>query len=149
VAFNPNEHIIDPDTGFMRHAKTGHHVSLTPPPPGGVALPSDYPKWVVPHVSHIVLKTAADAPAHVSTPGWPTFHVNRETKEVSVLVADEDEEKRALADLSAPTPEDEAVIAESFATEHPRSDFAMEAFKDADPELQKKIAVVLATQKGI
>lgn len=61
-------------------------------------MPDEYPKWVTPHASHVVRrKDDADAPEHVSTPAWPQHHVNRVNGEVTVLVNDAAEEKRAKA----------------------------------------------------
>jgi len=57
----------------------------------------EWPKWVVPHASHIVRTTAANAPDHVSTPAWTGCHVNRVDGVVTVLVADAEEEARAIA----------------------------------------------------
>jgi hypothetical protein len=35
------------------------------------------------------------------TPLWPEFHVDRDTHTVSVLVQDEEEEKRATSEVAA------------------------------------------------
>ena len=84
----------------------------------------EFPKWVVPHASHIVRQTAqpgesrpgtensllsaGDAPDHISTPAWTEFSVNRVTGEVMVLVQDAEEEAKALAEHVAPEKKDES-----------------------------------------
>lgn len=68
-----------------------------------------FPKWVQPHESHIVRKEMDGAPAHVSAPGFSEVHVNRIDGAVTVLVANEDEEARALADASPKEPVAEVV----------------------------------------
>lgn len=92
MGFNPAEHKMEPNSG------------LVPPTNPGVAIP--YPKWVKPHDSHVVKKETPGAPDHVSTPGFPEFHVNRGDGIVTVLVNDAAEEAKALADVSA-KPEEE------------------------------------------
>ena len=83
----------------------------------------EFPKWVVPHASHIVRQTAqpgdsrpgtensllsaGEAPDHISTPAWTEFSVNRVTGEVMVLVQDAEEEAKALAEHVAPEKQDE------------------------------------------
>lgn len=57
---------------------------------------SDYPKWVTPHESYIHRQRADGAPDHVSTPAWPSVHVGRDGA-VTVLVADQSEEERAVS----------------------------------------------------
>lgn len=67
---------------------------------------AEWPRWVAPHESHVLRKTAEGAPAHVSVPDWPEFHVDREGN-VTVLVQNEDEEARALAEKVDASPADE------------------------------------------
>lgn len=52
----------------------------------------DYPKWVEPHASHLVV----GANHHVSVPGFVEFFINR-ARNVTVLVKNEAEEAAALA----------------------------------------------------
>lgn len=66
----------------------------------------EFPKWVTPDESHIVRQKVEGAPDHVSTPGWPEYHVNRVDGSVTVLVKDADEEARALAAAKAPEPKE-------------------------------------------
>jgi hypothetical protein len=95
MAFDPENHEIDPRSGFMVHKDTGHPIGLVPPP---LHSPKDieWPKWVKVHESHVLRKEVSGAPPHVSVPLFPEFHVNRESGEVTVLVHDEDQEKKAL-----------------------------------------------------
>lgn len=58
-------------------------------------MSNEYPKWIEPHPSHIVHQGDS-----ISTPAWPECHVTRDGK-LSVLVADKDDEARALADANA------------------------------------------------
>jgi hypothetical protein len=95
-------HEIDPRTGFAVDKDTGHIVGLMPAPPPRVALGIEWPKWIVPHESHIVRREVEGAPDHVSTPGYPDFHVNRADGVVTVLVKDEEDEKRATGEYKAP-----------------------------------------------
>jgi hypothetical protein len=57
----------------------------------------EYPKFVKPHPSHVV--TQGD---HVSTPAFPEFHVDRMTREVTVLVHSVDEEQIAILEFVKP-----------------------------------------------
>jgi hypothetical protein len=54
---------------------------------------ADYPKWVKPHDSHIVV----GATGAISVPGFSEFHLDRMNNSVTVLVEDAKTEKRALA----------------------------------------------------
>lgn len=64
---------------------------------------AEFPKWVEPHASHV--ERQGD---HLSVAHFP-FHVDRKGV-VSVLVADADEEKKALAENGA-KPADETEVA--------------------------------------
>lgn len=91
MAFDPKEHVIDPATGLLVHKDGTHIVGLTSP----VAPPaefSEFPKWVVPHVSHIHL----DQYNRAHTPGWSQYHMDRDNV-LTVLVHDADEEHRAIS----------------------------------------------------
>lgn len=55
----------------------------------------EYPKWIVPHASHVL----RDADGKVkSVPAFPGFHVSRVDGEVTVMVVDADEEAVALGE---------------------------------------------------
>lgn len=102
MAFASKAHDIDPETGFQVDKSTGHLVGLMPKPHLPVKADAEWPKWIVPHASHIAHTRAGAASDHVSTPAFPDFHVNRVTGEVTVLVHDAEDEARALAALVAP-----------------------------------------------
>lgn len=99
MAFDPEVHTLDA-AGFQVDKVTGAKAGIDQAP---LAAPSavvgaEYPKWVKVHTSHIV-KSHAE---HVSTPAFPTFHIDRVTKDVFVQVADAEEEAKALADAAKP-----------------------------------------------
>ena len=102
MAFDHENHAIDPATGFQVHKETGHRIGLDPAPHLPVNQDTEWPKWVVPHHSHVVSKEVHGAPEHLSVPAFPQFHVNREGGEVTVLVHNEDEEKRAIESAEPP-----------------------------------------------
>ena len=71
---------------------------LGKPPPAEPVKPApperhDYPRWIVPHDSHV---THLNNAPNVFVPGFK-FDVNRDTGVVSVYVRNETEEARALA----------------------------------------------------
>ena len=73
-------------------------AELGKPPPAEPVKPApperhDYPRWIVPHPSHV---TQLDHAPNVFVPGFK-FDVNRDTNVVTVLVRNETEESRALA----------------------------------------------------
>jgi hypothetical protein len=73
-------------------------AELGKPPPAEPAKPApperhDYPRWIVPHPSHV---TQLDHAPNIVVPGFK-FDVNRDTGAVTVLVRNEVEEARALA----------------------------------------------------
>lgn len=103
MAFDSENHIIDPHTGFQLRKEDGGPVGLTSPAIRSAHRGTEYPKYVKPHPSHIVRHNE-----HVSCPYFPEFHVDRDTKEVTVMVKDADEEAKALADKDAPEPVKEA-----------------------------------------
>ena len=94
MAFDPNAHFIDPTTGFVHDRDTGHPTGLFAKPIARVSDDQDFPKWVVPHVSHI----HQDNYGNTAVPRFPEFHVRREDGAITVLVHDADEEALALAD---------------------------------------------------
>lgn len=99
------EKVIDPKTGFLVYAETGHVVGLMAKPhkfgPG-----TDFPKWVKAHDSHVVRQKLADGSDHISTPDYAEHHVNRVGGEVTVLIFNEDEEAAALAQKTEKKAED-------------------------------------------
>lgn len=96
-AFNPDIHDIDPKTGFQIDKETGVMSGLVAKPHAPVSAERDWPAWVPVHESHVVRVQVGDAPAHISTPDYVDFHVNRVTGEVTVLVNNEEEERRATS----------------------------------------------------
>jgi hypothetical protein len=108
----PN-HTIDPATGMLIDKETGHHIGIEQKPFDKVEF-SEWPKWVVVHADHIVKKVVEGVGEHISVPAWPIFHVNRETKEVTVLVRDEDDAKKATSAAHASVEHDHAEPAESM-----------------------------------
>lgn len=89
---------LDPVTGFQVDKELGHFVGLHQKPVAPVPT-SDYPKWVTPHSSQIV-RTGDN----VSTPGFPEMHIDR-SGNVTVLVADETDEMRAISPAGSAEPE--------------------------------------------
>jgi hypothetical protein len=92
MAFDPEQHEIDPRTGLMVDKDTKHFVGLVPPPAAEVK-DVEFPKWITPHESHIHRQESPGAPDHISTDQWET-HVDR-AGNVTVLV--HDAEAEALA----------------------------------------------------
>ena len=95
--YDQENHTIDPDTGFVIHKDDGHLIGIEQVPARAVRG-VEWPKWVKPHDSQIQRKKTEGFPDHVSTPGFANYHVNRVNGEVTVLVADEDEEKVAAGE---------------------------------------------------
>lgn len=54
----------------------------------------EFPKWVRVHESHVVREDGRV----VTVPAFPGFHVNRVDGEVTVMVADAEEEAKAMGD---------------------------------------------------
>jgi hypothetical protein len=131
MAFEPERHEIDPRTGFIVDRETGHPTGLVPKPVLRVSDDHEWPKWVLPHASHIV----RDAFGNVAVPSFPEFYIRRHDGEVTVLVHDADEEAMAFSaavehteqasdnyepDKGAafspePSPSDERVLDEGYA----------------------------------
>lgn len=63
--------------------------------------PIEFPKWVVPHPSHI----ATNAVGHQVPQGFDDFHFDRVAKRFTVLVKDAAEEARAKAAKPEQKPE--------------------------------------------
>lgn len=105
MAYDPNQHEIHPQTGFIVDKETGHPVGLAPAPHRRVNHDDEWPKWVKPHESHVVVRRHEGAPDHVSAPGWEEVHVGRDGV-VTVLVRNEDEEAKALAAREEPHAEE-------------------------------------------
>jgi hypothetical protein len=96
MAIDPDKHVIDPETGFALDRQSGRPVGLVPPPALRTTHETEYPKWVEPHASQVVRQGD-----NVVTPGFATMFLGRDGV-VTVLVADADEEERALSDLAPP-----------------------------------------------
>lgn len=97
MAFDHENHVIDAD-GFQRHKTSGHLIGIEEAPP--VKHPEDgaeWPKWVVPHESHVVRQKRGDV-EHISTPHFQHHHVNRADGVVTVLAHDAEEEAKAMAE---------------------------------------------------
>jgi len=60
----------------------------------------DYPKWVIPHPSHIK-ETDSGFGMQKITPEFPEFHINRVDGVLTVLVQDKKHEDFALAEKKA------------------------------------------------
>lgn len=98
---DPKQHIVDPDTGFHVDKDTGRMVGIEEAVRPQVELNPEWPKWVVPHESHVSRVKRDGFPDHVTAPLWSQFHVNRVDGVVTVLVKGEDEEQRAVAAAEA------------------------------------------------
>ena len=99
MAFDHENHVIDPASGFQRHKDTGHLIGIEGAPPAQHPdAGSEFPKWVMPHASHVVMHPIH---GHVTTPHFAEHHVDRQSKDVTVLVHDAEDEARALAPMVA------------------------------------------------
>lgn len=108
MAFDSKVHEFSPTSGFIVDKQTGHPVGLVANPTLG-AIPNRgarYPTWVTPHDSYVVRYEGKPA----VTPLLGDCHVDRNTGVVTVLVRDEDDEKRAMSE--APKEEDRAAAAQ-------------------------------------
>jgi hypothetical protein len=94
MAFDPNEHVIDPASGFQRHKVTGHMIGIEQAPAKRVSDETEYPKWVLVHEGHVKHHAMH---GYVTTPAWGEPHIDRATNEIKVLVHNEDEEVRATS----------------------------------------------------
>src|SRR5674476_898112 len=121
--FDQENHTIDPQTGFVIHKDDGHLIGIEQEP-ASVVRGVAWPKWVVPHDSQVQRKKTEGAPDHVSTPGFTDYHVNRVTGEVTVLVANEDEEKVATGEYKERDPKDAAPIFDDAMRRAVRADVA-------------------------
>jgi hypothetical protein len=115
MAFDHENHTIDPATGFQVHKETGQHIGVHQAPVKRVNDETDWPKWVTPHADHIHRQAVAGAPDHISVPAFPHFHVNRADGSVTVMVANEEEEAHALA---GPKPKEASADASTSAQHH-------------------------------
>lgn len=97
MVYDPQNHTLDPVTGYARHADSGHIIGLEQAPLASAVVDPDWPKWVDVHDSHVVRKHVYGAPDSLSTPGWKDFHVGRDGK-VQVLALNENDEKRASSE---------------------------------------------------
>lgn len=133
---DPNQHVVDPDTGFHVDKDTGRLVGIEEAVKPQPQLNPEWPKWVVPDESHVSRVKREGFPDHVTAPLWSDFHVNRVDGVVTVLVKDEDEEHRALAAAKAPEPEEakiEEIKAEEIKEEDARHDQELEAIHEDSP----------------
>ena len=87
MAFDPEVHAIDPNTGFIVDKEHGHNVGIVPAPLAA-SVPADFPKWVQVHLSHI---NGGVAQAFAET-------FTARDGVVSVLVHDAEEEAKAVAE---------------------------------------------------
>ena len=97
MAFNHEEHELDPVTGFQRHKDTKHLIGIEQAPSIPSPVGDEWPKWVVPHANHVVSQGVS-----VSTPHFTQHHKNRHDGVVSVLVHTAEEEELALAERPVP-----------------------------------------------
>ena len=110
MAFDAENHEIDPATGFAVHKDDGHVIGLEQAPPAKPFGNPEWPKWVKVSDSQIVRQKRDGAPDHVSVPGWPNYHVDRTSGDVTVLVDNEDDEKIATSEAKAEDGKDGIVI---------------------------------------
>src|ERR1700730_3732 len=90
MAFEKDRHTFD-KAGFMLDKLTGDiagqkQMAIAKHDDDG----SEYPKWVKPHKDQVV-----EINGNKVAPLWPDFAIDRETKEVAVLVHDQAEEEKA------------------------------------------------------
>ena len=100
MAYDPKQHFIDERTGFVRDKATGARLGIDQIPVEG-SLGDEFPKWVVPHESHV-----KRLPHGAIVEKWPNFHVERDGS-VKVLAADADDEKELIAEAIAEDPANE------------------------------------------
>ena len=86
MAFDPNVHEIHPVSGLIVDKVSGHIVGVETATPKSTS--TEFPKWVVPHPSHVVGRVA---------PEFSDTHVARDGG-LTVLVRDLGEEATALAE---------------------------------------------------
>jgi hypothetical protein len=157
MAFNHENHTIDPATGYQVHKDTGHRIGLDQAPPQPTGNDREWPKWVAVHDSHVMRRKMEGAPDHVSVPAFPDFHVNRNDGVVTVLVRNEDEEKLAAAEYKepgAPVPVDDAarraVVADVERAKKVRdADVAREAAADHTALVNEEAARRTAEQQEL
>jgi hypothetical protein len=94
-------HEIHPQSGFAVDKKTGVPVGLVGMPHLPVSSETEFPKWVTPHDSHVVMQGI-----NKITPHFPEFHVDRSDQSVTVMVKDTEEEAKALAAKVEPKAEE-------------------------------------------
>lgn len=97
MTINPDQHELDPATGFHVDKETKQIIGLTQAPVRRLTDEEEWPKWVVVHPGHVVSREAEGSPVHISVPAFPEHFVNRSNGEITVLVHDADGEERALA----------------------------------------------------
>lgn len=88
-----------PGAGMQRDGVSGHLIGVEPAPLP-ITTPSDYPKWIKPHDSHITRSETGVVTVAGSNGG---IHVARGSGEVTVLCQDEEDEKRYTEALAEPS----------------------------------------------
>ncbi len=101
MAFDHENHTIDPATGFQVHKETGHRIGIDSAPHRPVDADPEWPKWVVPHEGHVVRRKVEGAPDHLGVPAFPHHHVSRHDGSVTVMVSNPEEESLASSNPSA------------------------------------------------
>ena len=104
--FDPNQHEIHPQTGFIVDKDTGHRVGLDAAPVPASPPGLEWPRMVVVHDSHVVRTKVEGQPDIIAVPGWPDYHVNRTDGAVMVIANNEEEAQRAAAAAAEVNPED-------------------------------------------
>lgn len=89
MAYDEKAHAFN-EHGFMVDKETGVPVGLIGKPPVSIHADPEYPKWVVPHRSHIEMQGD-----HIAVPSFVESHIARDGM-VTVLVHDAEHEMLAL-----------------------------------------------------
>jgi hypothetical protein len=129
---------LDPATGFHNDERTGLPKGIAAIPHPQAPVEVQFPKWVTPHIGHVVRSQTADAPPAIVTPAFPHFHVGRDGA-VTVLVHDADEEAHALRDPATPAPPKPMSLASRF----DRIRQQLEAFQGNDDALPAELHVLI------
>lgn len=128
MAFDHENHMLDPVSGLQVHKDTGHLIGIEQHPPQP-SVGTEFPKLVEPHPNHVVWHSGN----HVSTPNFLMIDRDRVTGIVKVMVHDATEEAFALADPHAPKVEAEHhVEAAPAAPDEPKAEH-----KPVNPYLQQ------------
>lgn len=122
MAYDPDNHAIDPKTGFLVHKDTGHMVGIEQAPAAKVHHDKEWPKWVPLNESYVERVKLEPAPAVdgdgkaplapvLRVHGFTHYHVNRGDNVVTVPVHDEEQAQLAAGTYKAPDPKDAAKAA--------------------------------------